>query len=33
MQYVEVQNIAKKTIEFIRDNIHPGMTLLEVREL
>ena len=33
MQYVEVQNIAKKTIEFIRDNIHPGMTLLEVRNI
>ena len=33
MQYTEVQNIAKKTIEFIKDNIQPGMTLLEVRHL
>lgn len=33
MQYVEVQNIAKKTIEFMKANIHPGMTLLEVRAL
>ena len=33
MQYAEVQNIAKKTIEFIKANIHPGMTLLEVRNL
>ena len=33
MQYVEVQNIAKKTIEFMKANIHPGMTLLEVRNL
>lgn len=33
MQYKEVQNIAKKTIDFIKGNIQPGMTLLEVRNL
>ena len=33
MQYTEVQNIAKKTIEFIKDKIQPGMTLVEVRHL
>ena len=33
MQYAEVQNIAKKTIEFIKDKIQPGMTLGEVRHL
>ena len=33
MQYTEVQNIAKKTIEFIKDNIQAGMTLVEVRHL
>ena len=33
MQYIEVQNIAKKTIEFIKDKIQPGMTLVEVRHL
>lgn len=33
MQYAEVQGIAKKTIEFIKKNIHPGMTLLEVRNI
>lgn len=33
MQYIEVQNIAKKTIEFIKDNIQSGMTLVEVRHL
>ena len=33
MQYIEVQNIAKKTIEFIKANIHSGMTLLEIRNL
>lgn len=33
MQYKEVQNIAKKTIDFIKENIQPGMTLLEVRNL
>ena len=33
MQYKEVQNIAKKTIEFVKENIQPGMTLLEIRTL
>ena len=33
MQYADVQNIAKKTIEFIKENIQPGMTLLEIRDL
>lgn len=33
MRYMDVQNIAKKTIEFIRGVIRPGMTLLEVRNL
>lgn len=33
MQYAEVQSIAKKTIEFIKEHIHPGMTLLEVRNI
>lgn len=33
MQYIEVQNIAKKTIEYIKENIQPGMTLLEIRHL
>ena len=33
MQYTEVQNIAKKTIEFIKKKIQPGMTLLEIRKL
>lgn len=33
MQYTEVQNIAKKTIEFIKENIQSGMTLLEIRTL
>lgn len=33
MQYIEVQTIAKKTIEYIRNNLHAGMTLLEVRNL
>lgn len=33
MQYSEVQNIAKKTIEFVKSNIHSGMTLLEIRRL
>lgn len=31
MQYTEVQNIAKRTIEFVKDNIQSGMTLLEIR--
>ena len=33
MQYTEVQNIAKRTIEFVKDNIQSGMTLLEIRDL
>ena len=33
MQYTEVQNIAKKTIEFIKEKIQPGITLLEIRHL
>ena len=33
MQYTDVQNIAKKTIEFIKDNICSGMALLDVRNL
>lgn len=33
MQYAEVQRIAKRTIEFIKEHIHPGMTLLEVRNM
>ena len=33
MQYTEVQNIAKKTIEFIKEKIQSGMTLLEIRTL
>lgn len=33
MQYREVQNIAKKTIEFIKENIQPGTTLFEIRNL
>ncbi len=33
MQYVEVQSIAKKTIEFIKENIHPGMSLIELRNI
>lgn len=33
MQYIEVQTIARKTIEFIKNNLHVGMTLLEVRDL
>lgn len=33
MQYIEVQTIAKKTIEYIKNNLHAGMTLLEVRNL
>ena len=30
MQYTEVQSIAKKTIEFIKEHIHPGMTLIQL---
>lgn len=33
MQYAEVQSIAKKTIEYIKEHIHPGMTLIEIRNL
>lgn len=33
MQYAEVQNIAKKTIECIKSSLHSGMTLIEVREI
>lgn len=33
MQYMEVQKIAKKTMKFIKNTIHSGMTLLEVRNL
>lgn len=33
MQYKEVQSIAKKTMEYIKEHIHSGMTLLEVRNL
>ena len=33
MEYDKVQNIAKRTIEFIKEKIHPGMTLPEVRNL
>lgn len=33
MQYTEVQNIAKKTIKFIKKQIKPGMTLIEIRHL
>ena len=33
MQYEEIQSIAKKTIEFIKENIHSGMTLIEVRNI
>ena len=33
MQYKDVQNIAKMTIQFIKENIQPGMTLIEIRDL
>lgn len=33
MEYREVQQIAKKTIEYARTIIKPGMNLLELREL
>lgn len=33
MTYAEVQQTAKKTIAFARQNIHSGMTLKEVRKL
>ncbi len=33
MDYVEVQKIAKYTIKYIKANIHPGISLKEVRRL
>lgn len=33
MQYKDVQNIAKMTIQFIKENIQPGMTLIDIRDL
>lgn len=33
MQYAEVQNIAKKTIEHIKSHIYSGMSLIEVRDI
>ena len=33
VEYFEVQKIAKQTIEYARNTIHSGMTLLEVREI
>ena len=33
MQYTDVQNIAKKTMKFIKAYVKPGMTLLEIRHL
>lgn len=33
MDYIEVQNIAKKAMDFIRNTITPGMHLFEVRSL
>ena len=33
MQYKDVQNIAKMTIQFIKENIQPDMTLIEIRDL
>lgn len=33
MSYTEVQNIAKKAMDFIQNKIHSGMSLLEVRSL
>ena len=33
MQYKDVQNIAKMTIQFIKENIQPGTTLIEIRDL
>ena len=33
MQYAEIQSIAKKTIEYIKEQIHPGITLIEIRNL
>lgn len=33
MEYIQVQQIAKYTIKFVKKNIKPGMNLLEVREM
>lgn len=33
MNYFEVQNIAKKTIEFAKNKIQSGMTLIDIRNL
>jgi len=33
MEYQQVQKIAKDTIEYIKNCIRPGMTLIQVREL
>ena len=33
MKYSEVQKIAKDTIEYIKNEIHAGMKLTEVRRL
>ncbi len=33
MNYIDVQKIAKETIEYAKDNIHSGMTLLQIREM
>ena len=33
MNYQQVQKIAKDTIEYIKNCIQPGMTLIQVREL
>lgn len=32
MEYYEVQKIAKDTIDFARQNIKPGMNLIDVRK-
>ena len=33
MGYREIQNIAKETIEYAKQNIHTGMSLVEIREM
>lgn len=33
MEYKQVQQIAKDTIEFAKKNIKPGMNLIEVRKM
>ena len=33
MEHKQVQQIAKDTIKFVKENIKPGMNLLEVREM